>query len=110
MAADRRAGQLTKVLPVSDAIGPERPGPDLPPRPVRPPRSEPRKAAPEPQSQPAGPERRRGRLLLVLAVVLPATFMQLLDASIVSIAVPPLQADLGATYSELQLVVGGYLL
>nr|AHE14650.1 putative transporter EspT1 [uncultured bacterium] len=46
----------------------------------------------------------------MLAVVLSATFMQLLDASIVSIAVPPLQADLGTTYSELQLVVGGYLL
>jgi EmrB/QacA subfamily drug resistance transporter len=47
---------------------------------------------------------------LVLAIVLSATFMQLLDVSIVSIAVPPLQADLGASYSELQLVVGGYLL
>ncbi|MFL5863126.1 MAG: MFS transporter [Solirubrobacteraceae bacterium] len=46
----------------------------------------------------------------MLAIVLSATFMQLLDVSIVSIAVPPLQADLGATYSELQLVVGGYLL
>src|SRR3954469_22060999 len=47
---------------------------------------------------------------LVLAIVLSATFVQLLDASIVSIAIPPIQADLNASYAELELMVGGYLL
>jgi EmrB/QacA subfamily drug resistance transporter len=47
---------------------------------------------------------------LVLAIVLSATFVQLLDVSIVSIAIPPIQTDLGASFGELELVVGGYLL
>jgi EmrB/QacA subfamily drug resistance transporter len=47
---------------------------------------------------------------LTLAIVLSATFMQLLDVSIVSIAIPPIQADLRASYSEIELLVGGYLL
>jgi EmrB/QacA subfamily drug resistance transporter len=58
---------------------------------------------------PMAPARWRWRYL-TLAIVLSATFMQLLDVSIVSIAVPPIQADLRASYSEIELLVGGYLL
>src|SRR3954469_10410421 len=60
-------------------------------------------AAPEPPSGLRSP-------YLILAIVLSATFVQLLDVSIVSIAIPPIQADLGASFAELELVVGGYLL
>jgi EmrB/QacA subfamily drug resistance transporter len=60
-------------------------------------------AVPEPPSGLRSP-------YLVLAIVLSATFVQLLDASIVSIAIPPIQADLNASYAELELMVGGYLL
>jgi EmrB/QacA subfamily drug resistance transporter len=110
-AWDRRNGETIEMLPLTGAIRREAARPDRRPRrPVQAPKPEPREAIREPSSRPAEPEPRKRSLFLVLAVVLSATFMQLLDASIVSIAVPPLQADLGATNSELQLVVGGYLL
>jgi len=45
-----------------------------------------------------------------LAVVLIASFMILLDISIVNVAIPSVQRDLGATYSEIQWVLAGYQL
>jgi EmrB/QacA subfamily drug resistance transporter len=68
--------------------------------------------APAPDGRPSGREAMptRRRLYLVLAIVLAAAFMQLLDVNIVSIAIPPIQADLRATSAELALLVGGYLL
>jgi EmrB/QacA subfamily drug resistance transporter len=45
-----------------------------------------------------------------LAVVLIATFMILLDISIVNVAIPSIQRDLGATYAEIQWVLAGYQL
>jgi EmrB/QacA subfamily drug resistance transporter len=45
-----------------------------------------------------------------LAVVLIASFMILLDISIVNVAIPSVQRDLGATYSEIQWVFAGYQL
>ena len=45
-----------------------------------------------------------------LAVVLIASFMILLDISIVTVAIPSVQRDLGATYSEIQWVLAGYQL
>lgn len=45
-----------------------------------------------------------------LAVVLIASFMILLDISIVNVAIPSIQRDLGATYSEVQWVLAGYQL
>lgn len=46
----------------------------------------------------------------VLAITLSAVFMQLLDTTITMVAVPSMQADLDASYGEIQLVVAGYLL
>jgi EmrB/QacA subfamily drug resistance transporter len=45
-----------------------------------------------------------------LAVVLIASFMILLDISIVNVAIPSVQRDLGATYAEVQWVLAGYQL
>jgi len=50
------------------------------------------------------------RPFLVLGIVLSATFMQLLDISIVNVATPSIQASLGATFSDVQLVLAGYQL
>ncbi|MCU1674486.1 MAG: drug resistance transporter EmrB/QacA subfamily [Frankiales bacterium] len=47
---------------------------------------------------------------LVLLIVLSAVFMQLLDVSIVNVAVPSVQRDLDASYSSIQLVLAGYQL
>jgi MFS family permease len=65
----------------------------------------------------AGPGRAPGgadpRRWIALAVVLIAGFMQLVDISIVSIvnvAIPSIQRDLDATYSQLQWVLAGYQL
>ena len=43
-------------------------------------------------------------------MVLTATFMQLVDVSIVNVAIPPIQRDLDASYGTIQLVVAGYQL
>ena len=48
------------------------------------------------------------RRWLALAVVLGALFLVVLDFLIVNIALPAMQADLGATSAQLQLVVAGY--
>ncbi len=45
-----------------------------------------------------------------LAVVLIASFMILLDISIVNVAIPSVQRDLGATYAQIQWVLAGYQL
>lgn len=50
------------------------------------------------------------RPFAVLAMLLPATFMQLVDISIVNVAIPSVQRDLGATDAQIQLVVAGYQL
>lgn len=47
---------------------------------------------------------------LVLAVVLSGFFMILLDGTIVNVAIPPIQADLGTRYDTTQWVVSGYAL
>ena len=45
-----------------------------------------------------------------LAVVLIAGFMQLVDISIVNVAIPSIQRDLDATYAQIQWVLAGYQL
>jgi MFS family permease len=47
---------------------------------------------------------------LVLGIVLTAVFMNLLDVSIVNVAIPSIQDDLGASFAEVQLVLAGYQL
>ncbi len=46
----------------------------------------------------------------VLAIVLSATFMQLVDVSIVNVAIPSIQRELHASFAAVQLVVAAYLL
>jgi EmrB/QacA subfamily drug resistance transporter len=46
----------------------------------------------------------------VLAIVLTAVFVQLLDISIVNVAIPSIQRDIGATFGSIQLVIAGYQL
>ena len=47
---------------------------------------------------------------LVLAIVLTAVFVQLLDVSIVNVAIPSIQRDIGASFASIQLVLAGYQL
>jgi EmrB/QacA subfamily drug resistance transporter len=47
---------------------------------------------------------------LAMGVLIFASFMDLLDATIVNVALPSIQEDLGATGAQLEWVVGGYLL
>lgn len=49
----------------------------------------------------------RWRALLVLLL---AAAMDLVDATIVNVAIPSIQRDLGATYAAIQWVVAGYIL
>ncbi|MDV3220368.1 MFS transporter [Intrasporangium sp.] len=62
---------------------------------------------PAPAPQDAGPDPRRWR---ALAVCLVAGFMTLLDVSIVNVALPSIEAGIGATASDLQWIVSGYAL
>jgi EmrB/QacA subfamily drug resistance transporter len=50
------------------------------------------------------------RRWVALVVVLIAAFMQLVDISIVNVAIPSIQRDLDATYSQIQWVLAGYQL
>jgi len=52
--------------------------------------------------------RARDHRWLVLVVILSATFMQLLDISIVGVAITSIQQTLGASYADTQLVLVGY--
>src|SRR5260370_11063425 len=59
------------------------------------------------------PSRRTGRTRpalpgVLLAIVLAAQLMALLDASIVNVAIPTIQGSLRASGASLQLVVAGY--
>ncbi|MEU8155592.1 MFS transporter [Micromonospora sp. NPDC048986] len=54
------------------------------------------------------PQRSGGRSWLAFAVVLAAAFMDLVDSTIVSIALPRIQADLGADYAAAQWILAGY--
>ena len=46
----------------------------------------------------------------VLAIILTAVFMQLLDTTITMVGVPSIQSSLRSSYSEIELVVAGYML
>ncbi|MFD0165302.1 MFS transporter [Streptomyces decoyicus] len=65
-------------------------------------------AAPETAAAAAQAAGRRRRI--ALAVVLTAAFMDLVDATIVNIAIPSIQRDTGATFSAVQWVTAGYAL
>lgn len=68
-------------------------------------------SAPHPRAASLGtPPTRSSTPWPVLALVLTAVFMQLLDTTITMVAVPSIQTDLGTSYGEVQLVVAGYML
>jgi EmrB/QacA subfamily drug resistance transporter len=46
----------------------------------------------------------------VLAIILTAVFMQLLDTTITMVGVPSIQASLHSSFGEIELVVAGYML
>lgn len=50
----------------------------------------------------------RGRPVLLVAIVLVASFLVVADASMVNVAIPVLERELGATSSQAQLVLAGY--
>lgn len=52
----------------------------------------------------------RGQRTVALWVVLLAFFMDLLDTTIVNVAIPSIQRELGASYSAIQWIVAGYAL
>lgn len=58
----------------------------------------------------AAPSRGHPNPYVSLAIVLAAVFVQLLDISIVNVAVPSIQRNLHASYSAVQLVLAGYQL
>ena len=61
---------------------------------------------------PAAPEARRGaehRYLIAFAVVL-AALMQVIDSSIVNVALPDMMGNLGASLDEIAWVSTGYIL
>lgn len=49
-------------------------------------------------------------LVITLFIVMLAAFVQLIDVSIVNVAIPSIQTELHASSAEIQLVVAGYLL
>lgn len=64
----------------------------------------------EREDQAAGTGEDDQRRWLALAVVLAGAFMILLDGTIVNVAIPAIQVDLGASYSGIEWVVSGYAL
>ncbi|OKJ99189.1 MFS transporter [Streptomyces sp. CB02400] len=57
--------------------------------------------------QPVEGDRRRW---FALAIVMTAAFMDLVDVTIVNIAIPSIQRDEGATFSQIQWITAGYAL
>ncbi len=51
-----------------------------------------------------------GQRTIALWVILLAFFMDLLDTTIVNVAIPPIQSSLGASYASIQWIVAGYAL
>src|SRR5262245_34987356 len=47
---------------------------------------------------------------LALAIVMTAAFMDLVDVTIVNIAIPSIQHDAGASFSQIQWITAGYAL
>ncbi|MDN0193829.1 MFS transporter [Streptomyces sp. S.PNR 29] len=58
-------------------------------------------------AQPASGDRRRW---FALAIVMTAAFMDLVDVTIVNIAIPSIQQDAGASFSQIQWITAGYAL
>ncbi|HET6857026.1 MAG TPA: MFS transporter [Streptomyces sp.] len=61
-------------------------------------------------STPLPPEQTDRRRWFALAIVMTAAFMDLVDVTIVNIAIPSIQEGLGATFSSIQWITAGYAL
>lgn len=68
--------------------------------------------SPEPSPDPRTAQAGRGdrRRWLALAIVMTAAFMDLVDVTIVNIAIPSIQEDAGASWSQIQWITAGYAL
>ncbi|MFF2651856.1 MFS transporter [Streptomyces sp. NPDC058045] len=79
--------------------------------PTPPPGKTPSSAPPSDQTTRPGPDvppdRRRW---IALAVVMTAAFMDLVDVTIVNIAIPSIERDTGATFGQIQWITAGYAL
>lgn len=65
-------------------------------------------SSPGPRTAQAAPgDRRRW---LALAIVMTAAFMDLVDVTIVNIAIPSIRQDAGASWSQIQWITAGYAL
>ncbi|MFJ8937106.1 MFS transporter [Streptomyces sp. NPDC102365] len=64
-------------------------------------------STPAPPAPEAPTDRRRW---YALAIVMTAAFMDLVDVTIVNIAIPSIQRDAGATFSQIQWITAGYAL
>lgn len=60
--------------------------------------------------QAAAPPAADGRRWVALAVLLTATLLDLLDATIINIAIPSIQSDIGASNTAIQWITAGYTL
>lgn len=60
-----------------------------------------------PAGLPAVPDRRRW---FALAIVMTAAFMDLVDVTIVNVAIPSIQREAGASFSQIQWITAGYAL
>ncbi|MGC5343587.1 MFS transporter [Streptomyces sp. DT171] len=69
--------------------------------------SSPPSTATAPGVSPAPADRRRW---FALAIVMTAAFMDLVDVTIVNIAIPSIQRDTGASFSSIQWITAGYAL
>ncbi|MEW2569639.1 MFS transporter [Streptomyces sp. NPDC047070] len=64
-----------------------------------------------PSTTPASPQPEADRRRwYALAIVMTAAFMDLVDVTIVNIAIPSIQRDAGATFSQIQWITAGYAL
>ncbi|WP_128431504.1 MFS transporter [Streptomyces cyaneus] len=60
-----------------------------------------------PPAKPAAGDRRRW---FALAIVMTAAFMDLVDVTIVNVAIPSIQREAGATFGQIQWITAGYAL
>ncbi|MEV7997066.1 MFS transporter [Streptomyces sp. NPDC086077] len=63
-----------------------------------------------PRPRPAAPSIPDRRRWFALAIVMTAAFMDLVDVTIVNIAIPSIQRDEGASFSQIQWITAGYAL
>src|SRR2546421_655959 len=96
-----RSGCWRAAAPSRPTGTPTEPWPDPPPGPRE-------MTSPGPATQRARPH--AGPAWMVLALACTSQFMVILDASIVNVALPSIQRDLGFTATGLAWVVNGYLL